>query len=117
MLNRPIQFVCAPPRRGPDMTTPKSKWREKYSVHPTADLFPMLSETELGDLGRDIKARGQIEPIVLWCDLATDKVELVDGRNRLEAMERAGITTPPLTRTVTSGDYPNPAALVVSLNI
>jgi hypothetical protein len=62
-----------------------SKWRETYKVHPAADVFPPMSDDELAELGQDIKANGLREPVEFIGD------ELIDGRNRLEAMERAGL--------------------------
>jgi ParB-like chromosome segregation protein Spo0J len=61
-------------------------WRNKYRVHPTADVLPMMSDEELAELGEDIKSNGLKEPITF-----DREGVLLDGRNRLEAMERAGI--------------------------
>jgi hypothetical protein len=58
-------------------------------VHPVADLFPMMSEAELADLAADIKANGQIQPIIYA--LIDDEDVLVDGRNRERACEIAGV--------------------------
>jgi ParB-like chromosome segregation protein Spo0J len=66
-----------------------SAWREKYKVHPAADVFPMMSDEELAELGADIKNRGVIEPVKFRGDW------LLDGRNRLEAAERAGVDIGP----------------------
>jgi ParB-like chromosome segregation protein Spo0J len=63
-----------------------SKWRHRYKVHPAADLFPMMSDEELTKLAEDIKANGLQSPITF-----TMNDVLLDGRNRLEAMERAGV--------------------------
>jgi hypothetical protein len=60
-------------------------WRDKYKVHPAADVFPMMSEDELQKLGADIKANGLREKIKFRGS------EMLDGRNRMEAMERVGI--------------------------
>jgi ParB-like chromosome segregation protein Spo0J len=68
-----------------DPTRPTSKWRSRFKVHPAADVFPMLSDEELAILGEDIKNHGLTDPILLRGDW------LVDGRNRLEAIERAGL--------------------------
>jgi hypothetical protein len=68
---------------------PKS-WRNVYKVHPAADAFPMLPEDELRKLGEDIKANGLKEPIILWVS-ETKECQVIDGRNRLDAMERVGI--------------------------
>jgi hypothetical protein len=43
-------------------------WRDKYKVHPAADVFPMMSDEEIDALGVDIKANGQRAPIILWSD-------------------------------------------------
>jgi hypothetical protein len=60
-------------------------WRDAIKVHPAADLFPLMSESELRELGEDIKANGLRASIVLYKD------KLLDGRNRLDAMELVGI--------------------------
>jgi hypothetical protein len=57
-------------------------WRKRYKVHPCADVFPMMTDEELDKLAEDIKANGLKDPV----DFVGD--ELVDGRNRMEAMER-----------------------------
>lgn len=50
-----------------------------YETHPAADRFPMLDGERLAELAADIRARGQLQPIVL-CD-----GKVLDGRNRLAA--------------------------------
>jgi hypothetical protein len=60
-------------------------WRDKYKVHPAADVFPMGSDEELATLGEDIKKNGLKDTVAFYRD------ELIDGRNRFEAMERSGI--------------------------
>ena len=85
-------------------------WRDRFQVHPAADIFPMLSADELAELGGDIKANGLRSSIVLSADGI-----LLDGRNRLEAMERAGVAVQEWhTRTFGDGD---PVAFIVSSNI
>ena len=67
-------------------------WRDDCKVHPAADVFPMMSDKELADLGEDIKKNGQQIPILFWHPPGRrDLSVLIDGRNRLEAMERIGI--------------------------
>jgi ParB-like chromosome segregation protein Spo0J len=75
-------------------------------VHPFAATFPMLSDEELAELAADIKANGQLHPILL-----DPRGVLVDGRNRLAACERAGVE--PRFETY-DGD---PVALVLSANV
>ena len=74
-------------------------WRDGLPIHPAADLFPMMTDAELRDLGADIKANGMRVPITLWKEAKDWKPVLLDGRNRLAAMEVAGI------EIITSPDY------------
>jgi hypothetical protein len=82
----------------------KATWRSVIKVHPAADAFPMMSQDELRVLGEDIKANGLTSPITLWCPqegygycsgsqryVIDGPFLLLDGRNRLDAMELVGI--------------------------
>jgi len=70
-------------------------WRDVLPVHPAADLFPLMSESELRELGEDIKKNGLREPIAIHHSRGVDSKKkdcrLLDGRNRLDAMELVGI--------------------------
>lgn len=68
--------------------------------HPYADAFPMASEEELEELAESIAAVGLIHPIVL-----TPKGEVLDGRNRLAACEKAGVEPAFETRDGDDDDY------------
>jgi hypothetical protein len=75
-------------------------WRSVLPVHPAAELFPLLSPAELRELGEDIRKHGLQEPITVvrqyrrradgTLHVGEYDLVLLDGRNRLEAMERAG---------------------------
>jgi DNA-binding Lrp family transcriptional regulator len=107
-------------------------WRDHIKVHPAADLFPMMSDDELRALGEDIKKRGLTVHLCFWSP-SQDRWEkgesyLLDGRNRLEAMERAGIEIPfadglkGVIKRIFLGDapdgrYADPYAFVISANI
>jgi uncharacterized protein (DUF4415 family) len=78
----------------------------EYSIHPAADLFPMMKDDELDALAADIKANGQQQPIAVHRDL------VLDGRNRLAACSRAGVN--PIYQEV---ETDNPIAFVISANI
>jgi hypothetical protein len=78
-------FATAEPASGAASDKPRSSWRDHLKVHPAAELFPLMSESELRELGENIRANGLQSPIVL-----TDNM-LLDGRNRLDAMELVGI--------------------------
>jgi hypothetical protein len=86
-----------------------STWREQYKVHPAADVFPMMSDEELLFLGEDIKANGVLDPITFDKDGL-----LLDGRNRLEAAERAGIGLRSWEKSTYLRD---PVCYVISRNI
>ena len=80
-------------------------WRDRFAelgiaIHPAADRFPEMSQEDLGALGNDIAENGLRHPIILYCDRTKrsrndyprhDELILLDGRNRLTAMEGAGI--------------------------
>jgi hypothetical protein len=57
-------------------------WREQITVHPAADLFPMMPDDELDELAADIEKHGLRQAIDFQGD------ELLDGRNRLAAIHR-----------------------------
>lgn len=70
--------------------TPAPSWRDVLKIHPAAELFPLMPPDELKKLGADIKKNGLRMPTVWWRDPSTDQLYLLDGRNRLDAMEAAG---------------------------
>jgi N6-adenosine-specific RNA methylase IME4 len=76
--------------------------------HPFAGLFPLLSETELGELGIDIAANGQRDAIILHREM------VLDGRNRYRACLLKGIA--PRFETFT-GTNDEALDFVVSKNV
>jgi hypothetical protein len=89
------KVIQSAPARKPDLSQKRPSWRDIIKVHPATDLFPMMSEAELRELGEDIKRNGLKYPVVFWAKNGRhDKhgpVQLLDGRNRLDAMELVGI--------------------------
>lgn len=75
--------------------------------HPLAELFPLLEESELADLAFDIGTHGQREPILVF------ENQIVDGRNRFLACQKAGVK--PKFKTL--GKNSNVLAVVRSLNL
>jgi|SRR6516165_10501442 hypothetical protein len=63
--------------------------RHEYArFEVAANPFPLLGETDLVALGNDINRNGLTSPIAI--QVKDGKPVLVDGRNRLEAMESSG---------------------------
>jgi hypothetical protein len=112
---------------------PPRTWRDVITVHPAADLFPLMGKDELRELADDIKANGVQTQIVFW-DSGNKRPLLLDGRNRLDALELAGLLIidedfiwlrrPDGTKRYVHARYiestiseSDPYALAVSLNI
>ena len=74
----------------PAQVTKTKSWRDVLPVHPAADMFPLMSQGELKELAEDIRKNGIQTQIVYWQSV-DGKISLLDGRNRLDAMEFAGI--------------------------
>jgi hypothetical protein len=88
-------------------------------------MFPLMEQDELRALADDIKANGQQRAVVFWapngdCPIhnkSRKKAVLLDGRNRLDALELAGVEIKldeDLLHTVHDGD---PYSYVISANI
>jgi hypothetical protein len=97
-------------------------WREWIAVHPAADLFPMLPDAELDALAKDIEANGLTNPLCLWRADETASWQLIDGRNRIDAMARLPDGTDRINGALTmanpyEGERTDPLAFVVSANI
>jgi hypothetical protein len=91
------------------------------AVHPVAEVFPMLSDDELRGLGEDIRKHGLQQPMLVWTDFAPEedalglpRLYLIDGRNRLAAMTRAGIAPEAVDFRLVTGD---PFDIVLSMNV
>jgi len=69
----------------------KCEWRKYYPVHPCAELFPKLNPQEFSKLRKSLNETGLQVPVILWVDSATDVTYLLDGRNRLDALEANGV--------------------------
>lgn len=79
----------------------------KPKHHPVADLFPMLPDDELREMSEDIRARGQLQAIVL-----DSEGRILDGRNRQAACDLAEVE--PVYETY-GGDDPDGYALAVNI--
>lgn len=77
-------------------------------IHPVAAMFPMLAADELQELADDIKANGQVFPIIL-----DENGTLIDGRNRLAACKLAGVEP----RFELIDDDRDPVAYILATNV
>jgi hypothetical protein len=75
-------------------------------IHPVAELFPMLSASELQDMAASIKRDGLLNPCVRMGDT------LLDGRNRLAACKLAGVEP-----TFTEYTGSSPVAFIIGANL
>jgi hypothetical protein len=67
-------------------------WRDHLKIHPAADVFPLLPKAELEELAASIRKGGlQQKVVVYFPDFLDDRsAVLLDGRNRLDALELLG---------------------------
>jgi hypothetical protein len=81
--------------------------------HPTANIFPLMSDEQLKTLATDIKKRGQQLSITRFMGPGTEhRGKIIDGRNRFRACEIAGVAPDIIERD----DIDDPIAFVISAN-
>ena len=78
----------------------------KYELHPACVCWPPMSEAEIAELSADIARNGQLFPAILH------EGQILDGRNRGLACDRAGIE---LRTEIYQGD--DPVGFVISANL
>ena len=66
-------------------------WRNVLPIHEAANIFPPMSPDELKATSDDIKRNGIRIPVVLWAESEGSQPYLLEGRNRLDAAELAGL--------------------------
>lgn len=96
------------PLSGFEELAPEPKPAIGEAVHPFAALFPMMADDDLADLAADIQANGLIHPLIVDTD-----GQLIDGRNRKAACERAGVA--PRYETLAVGI--DPVAFILGANV
>lgn len=52
-------------------------WRDHIKIHPAAELFPLLKDTDLRTLAEDIKANGLRTPVALL--IAHDRLYVLEA--------------------------------------
>jgi hypothetical protein len=69
----------------PDNSQRPLSWRSVLQIHSAANIDSLMPEAELRALGEDILSGGLQYPITLYDN------KLLDGRNRLDALELVGV--------------------------
>jgi hypothetical protein len=65
-------------------------WRDLIKVHEACEAFPPVSAEESREIGSDIRNHSLYERVAMLRDLDTGKLALLDGKTRLDAIEREG---------------------------
>ncbi len=110
LVNSPVNGDNADGVQGADKSAAiVATWRNVFKVHPACAIFPAMSPDELRALGEDIKANGLREDIkYVRYNRRTEQYDgmvrpgddddvdliLIDGGNRLNAMEMVGVPVP-----------------------
>jgi ParB-like nuclease domain len=94
---------------------PKS-WRDILPIQPAATLFPPMPPDELRALGEDIKKNGLHVPVALWQG-EDGKLYVIDGVNRLDAMQMVGIPFDEMKGFQTMKPETDPYDFAISMNI
>lgn len=85
-------------------------------IHPAAELFPMMSPEEHAGLVADIKENG-VRTVLQFLGESWDDSQLIDGRNRLKAIEELGLRYRDHATLISPDDMPDPIKHVLSLNL
>ena len=80
-----IELADLLPATEQERSAPEAPAEAAIPIHPAADIFPMMPEAALDELADDIKANGLQHPIV------RHDGQVIDGRNRLKACQKAGV--------------------------
>src|SRR5262245_24223605 len=70
-------------------TKSRASWRDVLPVHPAAEPFPPFSKDDLEALSKDIKQHG-LHQRCRFVEDENGRRQLVDGINRLDALEHGG---------------------------
>jgi hypothetical protein len=91
-----------------------ASWRDVLPIHPAAELFPVMTTEELKTTGANILKNGLTSPIVLWRADPKAPAQLLDGRNRLDAIEMvSGMPVEVGAPSIMAGDFLATDAVIV----
>jgi hypothetical protein len=112
-------------------TPEPTKWRDVLPIHPAAEAFPRMTESDFRMLVEDIKEHGLNVPVALLQNSRDGSTLLLDGISRLDALESIGVQLVRKGRLIESYDHDrkrfqiaailfdtecDPSAVVLSLN-
>lgn len=83
----------------------------QVEIHPAATIFPMMGKEAFEELKRDIRDNG----VKVWLTFYDGK--LIDGRNRLKAMQELGIDWTHYSEEIDVRDDFDPTKYVLSTNL
>jgi hypothetical protein len=86
----PTFLKTAAASRFGDMSDVKPGWREFYNVHPALEVFPRMTPDHRRKLAASINKVGLKVPIQTRSVAGEAQRYVIDGRNRLDAMELLG---------------------------
>jgi hypothetical protein len=117
--HKPVAAEAAPATESACGATGKvvTSWRDAIPVHPAAELFPLMSPAELKELAEDIEKNGIINLPVTWQAGPDAPLQVLDGRNRLDAMEEIWGEIDPVRATRRIDSSVDPYDYVISVNI
>lgn len=87
-----------------------------FPIHPAAEWFDMMSGDVLDKFVEDVRMNGIHTPIKLRGESLEEAV-LIDGRNRLAAINKLGMDWQDHYVLISPEDMPDPVAYVLSLNL
>lgn len=89
---------------------------QEIKIHPAANVFPMMDDVAYQDLLNDIRENSVRDTLVFRGE-SWGTAELVDGRNRLKAIQELGLNYLDHAIIIHPEDMPDPFSFVLSLNL
>jgi ParB-like chromosome segregation protein Spo0J len=89
---------------------------EQIRIHPAANIFPMMSPAEYAGLLENIREDG-VHTVLQFRGDSWEQAELIDGRNRLKALQELGLAYRDHADLIATDDIPDPIKYVLSLNL
>jgi hypothetical protein len=123
-IDEALHNTQPPSQSRPDHPVKESgRWRDHVAIHPAANILPAISDTDLAALAEDIRKQDQQHEVALFQD-SDGNISLLDGRSRLDAMEKIGLPIikdgaldPDVVKIITKAGNVDPYEYVMSANV